>query len=158
MRRAGCVAADHAHIAIREAREGDASEVARLCTLLAYPVDAATMTARLRHLGASPSHATWVAASPAGPLLGLVAAEWRLMIEFGTRGEIVALIVDPAARRLGLGRRLVDTACDWIRMQGGRDVFVRSNVVRPESHAFYPAAGFGFAKTQHVYVRRLDAR
>ncbi|HJS34946.1 MAG TPA: hypothetical protein VJ766_05615 [Pseudoxanthomonas sp.] len=27
--------------------------------------------------------------------------------------------------------------------------------LRPESHAFYPSAGFALAKTQHVYVRRL---
>jgi len=27
--------------------------------------------------------------------------------------------------------------------------------VRPESHAFYPSAGFARVKTQHVYVRQL---
>jgi len=144
-------------IVIRDARHDDAAELARLCTLLAYPVDGDRMAGRLATLLASPSHAVMVAASADDDsgLMGMVAAEWRLMIEFGGRAEITALIVDPQARRLGLARRLVDTACDWIRGQGGTDVFVRSNILRPESHAFYPAAGFTLAKTQHVYVRRL---
>lgn len=142
---------------MRDARHDDAAELARLCTLLAYPVDGDRMAGRLATLLASPSHAVMVAASADDDsgLMGMVAAEWRLMIEFGGRAEITALIVDPQARRLGLARRLVDAACDWIRGQGGTDVFVRSNILRPESHAFYPAAGFTLAKTQHVYVRRL---
>lgn len=144
-------------VVIRDARHDDAGELARLCTLLAYPVDAGGMTERLATLLASPAHAVKVAASSNddGDLLGMVAAEWRLMIEFGHRAEITALIVDPRARRLGLGQRLVDAACGWIRDRGGHDVFVRSNVARPESHAFYPSAGFTLAKTQHVYVRWL---
>nr|WP_298120778.1 GNAT family N-acetyltransferase [uncultured Pseudoxanthomonas sp.] len=144
-------------IVIRDARHDDAGELARLCTLLAYPVDGDGMAERLATLLASPAHAVMVAA-PADDdsgLMGMVAAEWRLMIEFGGRAEITALIVDPQARRLGLGQRLVDAACDWIREQDGTDVFVRSNILRPESHAFYPSAGFALAKTQHVYVRRL---
>lgn len=157
MRHAGCETADVTASVIRDARHDDADELARLCTLLAYPVDADGMKERLATLLASPAQAVRVAASPNdnGDLLGMVAAEWRLMIEFGHRAEITALIVDPRARRLGLGQRLVEAACDWIRDRGGHDVFVRSNIVRPESHAFYPSAGFALAKTQHVYVRRL---
>ncbi|MFC6185009.1 GNAT family N-acetyltransferase [Pseudoxanthomonas japonensis] len=146
-------------VVIRDARLDDAAEVARLCTLLAYPVDAGGMKERLATLLASPAHAVKVAGSSNGngDLLGMVAAEWRLMIEFGHRAEITALIVDPRARRLGLGQRLVDAACDWIRDHGGCDVFVRSNILRPESHAFYPSTGFVLAKTQHVYVRALTS-
>ena len=145
-------------VVIRDARHDDADELARLCTLLAYPVDGDGMAQRLVSLLGTPTHAVMVAASPddGGGLLGMVAAEWRLMIEFGHRAEITALIVDPRARRLGLGQQLVDAACDWIRGQGGGDVFVRSNIMRPESHAFYPSAGFELAKTQHVYVRKLE--
>jgi GNAT superfamily N-acetyltransferase len=144
-------------VVIRDARHDDAGELARLSTLLAYPVDGDGMALRLAGLLGSPTHAVMVAASAGddGDLLGMVAAEWRLMIEFGQRAEITALIVDPRARRLGVGQRLVAAACDWIRDQGGSDVFVRSNIMRPESHVFYPSTGFVLAKTQHVYVRRL---
>ena len=34
-------------------------------------------------------------------------------------------------------------------------VFLRSNVARPEAHAFYPALGFERSKTQHVYRKAL---
>ena len=145
-----------ASVVIRDARHDDAGELARLCTLLDYPVDDAAMAKRLLALLASSMHTVIVAAAADdGSLFGVVAAEWRLMIEFGGRAEITALIVDPRARRMGVGRKLVDAACDWIRQQGGTDVFLRSNVLRPESHAFYPSVGFTLAKTQHVYVRPL---
>jgi GNAT superfamily N-acetyltransferase len=146
-----------ASVVIRDARHDDAGELARLCTLLAYPVDGDQMAERLACLLGSPAHAVMVAATADDDsvLFGLAAAEWRLMIKFGHRAEITALIVDPRARRLGVGQRLVDAACAWIRDRGGNDVFVRSNIVRPESHAFYPSTGFALAKTQHVYVRSL---
>lgn len=144
---------------IRPLCRDDAAEAARLCDQLGYPVDAATMTARLAAVLARPAtHAVFVAADEtldAGRLLGLVAVEWRLTIESGWQAEIVAMVVDAGARRTGLGRRLIDTACGWARRQGADRVCLRSNVLRPEAHAFYPGLGFTRDKTQHVYVKPL---
>lgn len=105
--RAGCGAlvagtADMTSVVIRDARHDDAGELARLCTLLAYPVDGDRMAVRLAHLLASPAHPVRVAASSDddGDLLGMVAAEWRLMIEFG----LERIAVDDEDIRLGAGR------------------------------------------------------
>ncbi|MFT4198909.1 MAG: GNAT family N-acetyltransferase [Pseudoxanthomonas sp.] len=143
---------------VRAAVAGDADEVARLSNLLGYPAAVGTMAQRLAQVLARDDHALFVAQRTDGAdgLLGMVAVEWRLMLELGERGEIVAMVVDPAARRQGVGRRLIEAACDWARRRGGEEVFLRSNVVRPEAHAFYPGIGFARSKTQHVYVRRLD--
>ena len=73
----------------------------------------------------------------------------------GDKAEVVGLVVDADARRAGAGRRLVAAAEDWARAQGMGELFLRSNVVRPEAHAFYPALGFERSKTQHVYRKAL---
>ena len=143
---------------IRPLRRADAAQTARLCGQLGYPVDAATMAMRLAAVLERPAtHAVFVAGDAAddGRLLGLVAVEWRLTIEAGEQAEIVAMVVDADARRCGLGRRLIDAACDWARRQGAAGVCLRSNVLRPEAHAFYPSLGFARGKTQHVYVKPL---
>jgi hypothetical protein len=43
----------------------------------------------------------------------------------------------------------------WARSHGGAAMRVRSNVVRPEAHAFYGRLGYGRQKTQHCYARAL---
>lgn len=58
-------------VVIRDARHDDADELARLCTLLAYPVDGDGMAQRLASLLGSPTHAVMVATS-----LTMVATCW----------------------------------------------------------------------------------
>ncbi|HAI93297.1 MAG TPA: GNAT family N-acetyltransferase [Xanthomonadaceae bacterium] len=145
---------------IRPLRRDDAAEAARLCGQLGYPVDAATMATRLAAVLERPAtHAVFAAAGATddGHLLGMVAIEWRLMIEAGEQAEIVAMVVDAVARRTGLGRHLIDAACAWARQRGAASVCVRSNMLRAEAHAFYPSLGFAHGKTQHVYVKPLSA-
>ena len=50
---------------------------------------------------------------------------------------------------------LVRAAEDWARTLGVGEVFVRSNIVREQSHPFYESSGYERTKTQHVYRRRL---
>lgn len=63
-------------------------------------------------------------------------------------------MVDAGARRSGVGRALVAVAEQWTRERGLDTLFLRSNIVRPEAHAFYPGLGFARTKTQHVYSKR----
>ena len=141
---------------IRAAAQGDAAEVARLSALLGYPGDAITMSERLAQLLASPTHAVLVDGAGDGPLAGYVAIEQRLLLVGGMRVEIVALVVDTGLRRTGRGRRLLEAAERWARERGAAEVFLRSNVLRHEAHAFYPALGYACRKTQHAYAKPLD--
>lgn len=140
--------------AIRDATLADTTEIARLSAQLGYPADVAAFEARLRRLLDSPLHAVLVAAGGTG-LAGLIGLEHRITLESGERVEIVALVVDIAARRSGVGRALVAVAERWARERGLDTLFLRSNVVRPEAHAFYPDLGFARTKTQHVYGKRV---
>ena len=141
--------------AIRSATVADAAEIARLSAQLDYPADEQVFAARLRRLLDSPVHAVLVAADADGPLAGFIALEQRITLELGERVEIVGLVVDGEVRRSGVGRSLVATAERWTRDHGLAEVFLRSNIVRPEAHPFYERLGYLRAKTQHAYRKRL---
>lgn len=148
---------------IRGACSADAAEVARLSGLLGYPAERAGMLARLQALAVSADH--WVAvAAPLGapsgagvPLGGWMHVARRIALESGEFAEILGLVVEPAARRGGVGRSLAAAAEHWARTQRLARLTVRSNVARSESHAFYPALGFARSKSQHVYSKALGS-
>lgn len=52
------------------------------------------------------------------------------------------VLVDTAARGLGLGRRLVETALDYCRKSGCSSVFLESTDGLRESQALYDDIGF----------------
>jgi GNAT superfamily N-acetyltransferase len=112
-----------------------ALEVARLSAQLGYPVAGELLEARLARLLASPTHVAF-GAERGGRLPGWVAGETRFSLESDPRVEITGLVVDFAARRAGVGRLLVAGVEAWALRQGQHALFVRSNVVRPESHPF----------------------
>ncbi len=70
--------------------------------------------------------------------------------------EILGLIVSAAARREGVGRKLLAQVESWAKEVGAGAVVVRSNSKREESHVFYPAMGYQAIKTQAVYEKRLS--
>ena len=60
----------------------------------------------------------------------------------GLYGRILALVVDPSGRGLGVGRALVDVAEAWMAAQGAREVFVHSGNHRSAAHEFYRRLGY----------------
>ena len=74
--------------------------------------------------------------------------------EDGHRGALYYLAVDPAHRRLGLGRALMDAAEEWL---GARGVPKLNLMVRPENRgvvAFYEALGYA-VEERVVLAKRL---
>jgi GNAT superfamily N-acetyltransferase len=139
----------------RVATVQDSSEIARLCTLLGYPISDEVMRVRLGQLLGSPIHVVLVAAK--GPaLLGWITGEARVTLETGDRVEITGLVVDVSTRRAGVGRLLVEGVERWAAGRHCKEVVVRSNISRPESHPFYEERGYGRTKTQHAYMKVLD--
>jgi GNAT superfamily N-acetyltransferase len=142
---------------LRRACVEDAAEIARLAGELGYPAEAQTMVARLAALLPQPQQHVMVAQAADGTLLGWIAVERRLTLESGERIEIVGLVVDAAARGGGIGHVLVSDAEHWARQQGFDAISVRSNVTRLQSHPFYLRLGYVHRKTQHAYIKSLDA-
>lgn len=140
---------------IRNATPGDAAEIARLSAQLGYPASIDTFGARLHKLLDSPRHAVLVAVADGDRLSGFVATEQRISLELGERVEIVGLVVDTEARRAGVGKALVAAAEQWAADIGTPHVFLRSNILRQESHPFYESLGYTRTKTQHAYTKPL---
>ncbi len=141
---------------LRRATLADAAAIAQLSTQLGYGVTEAAMSERLAPVLASPVHAVTVAELH-GRLVGWIGAEARRLVESDPFVEITGLVVDGTLRRAGVGRLLVAEVERWAAQLGHREVHVRSNAARVESHPFYLGRGYTRAKTQHVYVKALEA-
>ena len=89
----------------------------------------------------------------AGRLEGRLIAT-AMVGEDGHRGALYYLAVDPAHRRLGLGRALMEAAEEWL---GARGVPKLNLMVRPENRgvvAFYEALGYA-VEERVVLAKRL---
>lgn len=113
------------------------------------------MKSRLERLLARPDHVLFVAEIAPELVVGWIEGEERDILAIGRVGEIVGLVVGQAHRGAGIARRLVEAVEEWAAGRGLAQVSLRSNIVRPESHAFYERVGYARYKTQHAYRKRL---
>lgn len=140
---------------VRSAQLGDAPRMAELSGILGYPASAQTMEQRLTRVLKLETHSVFVAERN-GAVVGWAHGAEQELLELGCRCEILGLVVAENERGRGVGRRLVEAVEKWARDCGGlENIFVRSNVVRPESHPFYERIGYTRYKTQHAYRRSL---
>ena len=147
-----------AGLEVRTPRAEDAVTLARLASELGYPSSAEQIRARLEQLSSRADHWVGVATDHAGAMLGWIHVGRSITLETGEFAEIFGLVVASEARRGGVGRRLVRAAEEWTRSVGFERITVRSNVLRSESHLFYPSQGYSRLKSQHVYVKSLAPR
>ena len=140
---------------IRRALLDDATEIARLTNELGYSASASLISLRLAALAGHPQYFVAVAQVRPGTLAGWISAERRLSLESGEKVEISGLVVDRKQRRHGIGRSLLAAVERWTAECGLALLIVRSNIERPESHAFYLNAGYLRSKTQHVYLKTV---
>lgn len=109
-------------------------------------------------LAADPArHAQFLVRDGNGVALGLLEATLRTDHVNGTSSSPVAFLegiyVEPANRRRGHARALVDAMLDWARAHGCREAASDALADHAASHAFHRA--IGFAETERVvYFRR----
>jgi GNAT superfamily N-acetyltransferase len=139
-------------VTVRPMERADLAEVARLCAQLGFPADEAALVPRFAALAGDGLFVAEIAAR----IVGWIHVGERVLLESEARAELGGLVVDERARRAGVGRALVERAIAWARARSLRTLRLRSNVNRPEAHAFYPALGFRLTKTQHAYERSVD--
>lgn len=71
--------------------------------------------------------------------------------------EILTLAVVPAARRRGLGRRLVEAAAAWAESAGAASLFLEVAEDNVAARALYAATGFAEAGRRPGYYARAGA-
>lgn len=79
-----------------------------------------------------------------GALVGCTA----IALRDGATAQLRWVLVDAAARGMGLGRRLVETALDYSRESGCRRAFLESTDGLPESQALYDDLGFELVSSE----------
>lgn len=131
--------------------------------VLAAPEDAERLAALHRLSFDEP----WDAASIASVLHMSGALGW-MALDGGVAGfvllrvaadeaEILTIAVDPARRRHGLGRMLVDAASTSARALGARTLFLEVAEDNGPAQALYERAGFLTVGVRPGYYRRGDA-
>ncbi|MBZ5513411.1 MAG: GNAT family N-acetyltransferase [Acidobacteriia bacterium] len=138
---------------VRPATFGDAERVAELATQLGYPSTPQQVGARLGHLLPRDEHAVYVAELGAGPVIGWVHVFVKHTAESDPQAEIGGLVVDESQRQRGVGKLLMRHAEQWARARGLRSVYLRSNVLRKDAHAFYASLDYRVVKTQAVFCK-----
>ena len=142
-----------ADISIRLFAEGDLLAVAALVTALGYPTTSHQMRDRIERIARHPDHATFVAVAD-GRVVGLTGAYVTPSYEHDEpTGRLTAVVVSEAARGLGIGRRLIAAAEDWVRERGARVMMLNSHSRRESAHAFYQR--LGYSETGKRFVREL---
>jgi GNAT superfamily N-acetyltransferase len=132
-------------IGIRPATPADAAGIARLLPQLGYQATAPEVLARLGHWSADPGSSVIVADLDGG-VAGIAAVHAIPFLERnGSRGRLVALVVDRGRRRLGIARTLLAAAEDEARLLGCVEMEITSARDRAAAHAFYVAAGYADA-------------
>jgi GNAT superfamily N-acetyltransferase len=140
---------------VRRATPADARRLAALSGELGYPASPEDIGRRVAELTERADALILVAELAPGDVIGWIHGSEQLLLESGRRCELVGLVVDPRARGRGVGRRLVAEVEAWAAGRGIRQMAVRSNVTREESHPFYERLGYTRVKTQHAYRKRL---
>lgn len=134
----------------------DTARLAELNGVLGYPVDEQVMARRLEGLLKSETD-TILVADDDGRVVGWIHGGIQETLAIGRMGEICGLVVADGQRGRGVGRKLTGAVEGWARSHGLESVTVRSNIVRPESHAFYERIGYVRFKTQHAYRKQLTS-
>lgn len=137
---------------IRMATINDFEDINRLGATLGYEV-ASEEHARerlLKVLNASNTNHVWVFEQD-DEVKGWIHGFISLRVASDPFIEIGGIVVDDSVRRQGVGTKLVEHVRDWAN-ESGFGLRVRSNVERPETHAFYQALGLAEEKRQCVFL------
>jgi GNAT superfamily N-acetyltransferase len=141
-------------LTVRSMRAADAGRIAVLSTELGYPVSTRSMAIRIRVSARRKDHNLF-AAELNGVIVGWLEIFLPLSVLNAGKAEIGALVVDDNVRRLGVGSALMKAAHEWAQRKKCPFIYLRSNVIRKEAHAFYRRTGYSVYKTQYVFRKLL---
>lgn len=129
--------------------------MAVLAGQLGYPCTEGMIRGRLAEMQSSDQHAVYIAELPGGQIAGWVGVCIFRAVTSEKCAEISGLIVDEQVRSRTIGKRLLDAAEKWARLQGCDVISVHSNVTRKRAHQFYSNRGFRHSKTQKLFLKPL---
>jgi ribosomal protein S18 acetylase RimI-like enzyme len=142
-------------VTIRAVEQPDAGSLAELMTQLGYPTRLSEMQMRLEAVAGDARYRTFVAID-GGRVCGMIGTFALCSYEHNDPGgRILALIVDDAARRRGVGRRLVRAAENDFAQRNITRIALDTRFEREEAHRFYTS--IGYRRNGFRFVKELAA-
>jgi len=130
---------------LRRATAADAAAIASLLAELGHPAESVEIPARLAAV-LREGGAVILACGSSGEALGLMSLARHVVLHSpGPVAYITALVTASAARRRGVGQRLVAAAKEWAGANDCVRLSVTSAEHRADAHAFYPACGMPYS-------------
>ena len=134
----------------RDAKLADAAAVGSLIEALGYPCELGEAERRIRRINASPRQVL-VLAEYDGVVRGLISLDYMFYLPLGRDTcRITALVVDEAARQLGIGRALLRHAESRARKENVARIELTTAGHRHEAHAFYTQCGYERSSVRFV--------
>jgi GNAT superfamily N-acetyltransferase len=127
---------------IRQITSEDASRIAELLTQLGYPANADEVAQRLAYWLDDPLSRILVAERNTRVIGSLSLHAIPYLERTGRWARVESLVVDSAARRIGVASALVQAAEDTARQWGCLAVEITSARYRDDAHAFYKQLGY----------------
>lgn len=143
---------------VERARPGDARAIAGLATQLGYPSSAHQTRRRLARILRDLNHAAFVAKNSKGEVVGWVHMFLYRLLENDAMAEVGGLVIDERFRGQGAGELLMQRVERWARAKGLKAVYLRSNIIRKRTHAFYLKLGYEIIKTQFAFKKHLATK
>lgn len=94
-------------------------------------------------------------AEAAGEVVGYVHLTDYDLLYADPMKNIMGIAVDPAFRRMGIGKKLLEAGEQWARESGAAGVRLVSGESRVGAHAFYRAQGYLGSKMQLNLVKKF---
>ena len=140
---------------VRLARPTDAAELARLSSLLGYPIKEDELAKILAIMDTDGDHAVLVVEKDPTYLAGFGHVFLTRRLFLAPFAELGGLIVDEDNRGKGLGAVLLETAEQWAQEQGVSVMRIRSNILREGAKEFYLNLGYQVNKEQNVFAKKI---
>jgi GNAT superfamily N-acetyltransferase len=140
---------------IRPSTPADIPDLAQLAGQLGYPSTPEQVARRFEALAGEPDENALFVAEVDGRVAGWVHVHLYSLLVDDPEAEIGGLVVDASRRGQGLGAQLMAAAEAWAREKGCPSVYLRSNTMRTEAHAFYQQLGYRLVKSQYAFRKEL---
>jgi len=133
---------------IRTAVLSDGAEIARLNRIaMGYDHPVEETVRNLRRILSKESDRVFVAAMGSAIVGYIHACDYELLYNAPMK-NIMGIAVDPAFRRMGIGKALMSAVEDWAEETGACGIRLVSGAERVDAHEFYRRLGFSGEKKQ----------
>ena len=137
---------------LRRCMVSDAKRIYELCKQeLGYDFTEEQVEANVRRLIGSKENLLLVAVDQADSVIGFIHANNHDPIYAPPMKDIIAIAVEPAYRKAGLGTKLIRAVEDWAVSTGAKGVRVNAGIEQKNAVKFYKSLGYDYIKTVYNF-------